>query len=74
MTSMRHARNERTREQIASIVATTPSGTIIKTEGVLQTLKSFAHNYRCNNLRQVGRLLKERDDVEFVARGTWRVV
>ncbi len=71
MKSPKCTRNEHIRKQISSIISTSTKDTIIKTDAISGTLSK---HYSGVSHRNVGNLLRERDDVEWVTNGTWRVL
>ena len=70
MRNAKCTRNEHIRKQITGIISASAPDTIIKTDAISDTLSK---HYSGVSNRNVGNLLRERDDVVWVTNGTWRV-
>lgn len=63
-------RNQRTREYLNEIIKSAKPGSILFTNEISIALST---KFRSVNNRNVGNAMRERDDVELVNLGTWRV-
>lgn len=70
MKNARCTRNQKTREYLTEIIKSAKPGSILFTNELSIALST---KYRSVNNRNVGNALRERDDVELINLGTWRV-
>jgi hypothetical protein len=70
MKSPKCTRSENTRKRIDAIITTAGPGATIHTSVVAQTLSKL---YSGVSNQTVGNCIRERDDMEWVSCGVWRV-
>ena len=69
MIRSRATANQNKRDKITSLINSLKPNSIIKTSTIAQSFSNYAGAGNHN----VGCLLRERDDIEWVSTGTWRV-
>jgi len=63
-------RAEKTRKYLDGLIPTRTSGSVLLTENIASSLST---KYRSVHSKTVGLAMRERDDVELISNGRWRV-